>query len=407
MSTTTARHRERFSGDTITAAHAWCTLGCTWDHYDNEYVTHYQNEVCDDYVTSNFRKEIKAGRVINNPVSYTLSSRTPSGSGMYTSTKKVGEEIYHVSGPLTHWVIDKRSGPLAWGTPQSSKDCVARSKQLALANIDTTPYAFGEDLLELKETVRFLKRPLGALFDLSEVLDRAARRYHAQFPTLRYAQAVSAVWLQYRFAAAPLIRSSMDAVEAYSDKAPTPPTRRNSRGFCMDTWYDNQVKYKKGDWTFSKLHKAEWDVHSTIMYEVSNPIYDWRYKLGFRNKDHPTTLWQIVPLSFMVDRLFDISSMLKGAINLMDPNIAIQAASTRVKYTREKEYGVTKRDESSWATYEVSGDKVKEKEFSYDRYVWYPIIADTVPRLTLPNLVDDATKLFDLVGIMISTFKGR
>jgi hypothetical protein len=144
------------------------------------------------------------------------------------------------------------------------------------------------------------------------------------------------------------------------------------------------------------------DGKASILYEVTNPIRDWRFRLGLRAKDLPTTIWQVLPYSFMVDRLLDLSSFSQGVMNLADPSIKILAASYRAKVSGSKIY---KTAGSFNSRYHITADDTLTwEEFTYKRDVWQPTIADTLPEFTPGHIISDATKITDLFAIVASKF---
>lgn len=389
------------------------------------YIIGNNTESMNDYVTANYKKLIASGAIINNPCTmyrYAMSSND-AGHVRYRSGTK-GFDTY---GPTTaHYaVLDNFTQTSATIDLDGVE---ARCKLVALANIDSTPYAFGEDALELRETMRFVKNPLASLKGLSasfrnayyDLLRIKSSGTHKGYKLYQYfrndrkilmsktdaaliAKAHADVWLQYRFALAPLVRSSLDAISAYAIKTPTPPERRTSDGY-----HDSQDTVITPDFVSSGKHFYEKDSkdvigHASILYQVENPVYDWKHRLGLRAKDIPTTLWQIVPYSFMVDRLLDISSFSKGLINLADPSVKILAASYSKKYTHEWEYKFTSRDLAGFSV--LSPELRKFKEFSYTRAVWGPNVGDTIPRLTPKYFVDNATYVVDTVALILGRLK--
>jgi hypothetical protein len=374
----------------------------------SDLITLSQVESIDDFVTDNYRARIAAGEIINNPCVYTSVSTTEeSASGIvsynppYTGTSVTVWQ----NGPMTAYTM-AASGANYLAAPSTQTVFEERAMQRALANIDNTPFAFGEDTLELKETLEFLKNPVKGILDLTLGSRRKiakAKRKRYRITNHNWNKEVSKFVLEYRFAASPLYRSAMDAIDAYVVKsAPVKPPRLTARGFDVDTAEVSDSILTATSHNFDRRSQRESSVKASILYEVSNPIYDWKYRLGFRPKDWPTTFWQVVPLSFMVDRMFDITSFSKGVINMLDPNVKILAASVtnRDKIVQECTYtGYTAT--AQWSS-TGSGNTRKYESFTYDRKVWNPSIRDTFPSLDLEGLVDSATKVSELAALVVS-----
>lgn len=148
------------------------------------------------------------------------------------------------------------------------------------------------------------------------------------------------------------------------------------------------------------------------MYELKSSDHGIRFQLGLRNKDIIPTLWAVVPLSFMVDRMFDISSALKGLSALSDMRIDLLACSTSVKTiaTTETQVVAAKTtlypDGKPQYTREISGNKTISQNVSYRRKLWAPNPFDLVPQLHVGSLVEDLTGAADVFAIAYSILSG-
>jgi hypothetical protein len=56
---------------------------------------------------------------------------------------------------------------------------------------------------------------------------------------------------------------------------------------------------------------------------------------------------------------------------------------------------------------QMSGEIVTDKYFRYNRIPWSPSYSDTVPSITLDELVNSATKLLDLTSLVYLNFAGE
>lgn len=355
------------------------------------------SESMDDVVTPGYHQLIAAGAIINNPCTYTVEDRSTVGTGHSHFYRDPNYEFY-VDGAVSAWFAQDRG--LTFITLNTSiEDVEARCKLVALANVDSTPYAFGEDALELKETVRFLRNPTQSLYKLSRSFKKFYKKRKADTGDLVKAHADT--WLQYQFAVSPLIRSVSDALEAYSLKEPRKVDRLTSRGFSESSdLVSDQVTLSNA--IFNRKVEESLEGHASILYVVSNPVDDWKYRLGFRVKDWPTTIWQVMPYSFMVDRLFDVTSFSKGIINLADPNVSMLAASYSKKHEYIQSYAFVDHTTSGFSVNSV--DTVIDRNFSYVRDVWTPSVSNTLPEFKPVKLIDSATKMLDLIALTISNF---
>lgn len=417
---TKARSRSRQIGPTPTDVTTSYAVGSGPSPIGN-YDIATRDESIDDYVTDNYSNRIARGEIINNPCVYRSVSTTEGLSSLTSFQPPFTGTTVTVTqtGPNTaHNMSNTGTGYLQ--LPNVTEADIAKAKLQAVANIDSTPYAFGEDALELRETIKFLKRPLTGIHDLTVAWKKRRRklsRRHELVNQIRASakrkkrkpryldQELAKATLEFQFAASPLYRSVMDIIEVYSSKKETLPPRLTSRGFDVNTSESSDFHKSVSGHNFDRISSRELKVKASILYQVNNPIYDWKYRLGFRVKDVPTTLWQVVPLSFMVDRMFDVSSFSKGIINLLDPNVEILAASVVNRSTVLKQCTYTHYDtNASWSA-TGSGQPRKYEEFTYNREVWAPSFRDTIPSLHLEGLVKSATNVLELTALIVANLR--
>jgi len=381
------------------------------------YLVESQSKVMDDYVIPNFNARIKAGEVINNPLSYEVDSRVVDPSEVFflqvynpdpvagTFSLTHGNNTAHQLLNVCNYTgYDSNSVSLSFDAPS-----LAKTK--ALANVDSTPYEFFEDLMEIRETLRFLRSPLATISNLAQAFRRKHDRAVNYKDAFKRAEALADLWNTYRFAFAPLVRSAMTAAEALADKNVRRPGRRNAHGYAFDKketselhepWtggVGTQVVYQ-----YRKISAKNRRVHASILYEVSNPIVDVNFKLGLRRKDIPKTLWELVPLSFMYDRIWDIKSLISAYMNLADPNVTILSGSV----TDRVEAIHTNSCVGMYSPYGTFTwtiglpDTVTWNKFTMNRSLWQPGVNDIVPPLTGRRLVKDITSILDLIAIIFS-----
>jgi hypothetical protein len=193
------------------------------------------------------------------------------------------------------------------------------------------------------------------------------------------------------------------------------PKRRTAHGFAQSEGSLQPVRYEPfvpaggGDYriiAYSVTDTTEVDAHASIYYEVTNPIVDWKFKLGLRFKDVPTVLWELFPRSFMYDRLFDIKGMIKGFINIIDPRVQFLSGASTTKTSSTREI----RCLGQWTslgtlTYAPQNytDSVFYSEFQYRRDKWEPALGDIVPVVTWKNTINEVNKVLDLLSFVIGS----
>lgn len=306
---------------------------------------------------------------------------------------------------------------------------IRSAKLSAMSYLDSTEYEFGEDVGELRETARYLKSKATGLVSIGRRFKREYKRKQRcnRDPRCRRRNRTGPdrgksfhdihheLWLEYRFAISPLVRSMQDAIEAYNGTPKIKSLRRSARGKQEFLWEPKDEKVftisNGGKRGFERRKLYRDLIRAYILYEIPNPVGSVRMYLGLRNKDIPVTLWQLFPYSFMVDRAADISSAIAGAVNLADPRLRILAGGVVERVTEEHHYTVNyilSADTASWpnpATISSPGNL--RKWFTYRRTQWSPSVLDLVPPVDTGPLVEDITSIRDLMALFLSKVKPR
>lgn len=440
----TPRTRSRSSGPESSTVENTYIVG-TGPATQGSFVDTWETEVMEDVVSDNYDARIKSGEIINNPCDYTVSRRTNSGAATvisynppYTGTKTTVSQ----TGPMTQYMLSTENATgyefLPSFAPSSAS--VEEAKAKAIANIERTPFAFGEDIGEIRETLRFLRNPIATVYNTAlsfrhdldklsglkssrqSIADRVRRKNrdvlkqrkaesllarveqirarHLKSATRRELRNIASVWAEYQWALLPTVRSISDAMEAYyTPVRGTVPERLSARGYSSSFEELSGTHTYTNRHTFASTSSLSVDIKASILYEITNPVRDWRYKLGLRGKDIPTTAWQLMPLSFMVDRVIDISSFSAGVMNMLDPHVKILSACVRTKTEKLGSVQYTGYVPSTLWSASGQGNTLKDTDFRYQREPWTPLIQDTVPTFKPLGLVEDATKVFDLAAV--------
>jgi hypothetical protein len=198
-----------------------------------------------DYVTEGFREKIRNGDIINNPCVFTKTTVDVGPSASIYSRWETSNPTNIVwksnTGSMTALYmgikIPLNEGSFYTGAKLSQDDIddlVSIAKSKCLAHVDNTPWDFLEDALEIRETLRFLRHPLLALDEVAKSFTKDKRKIlWTVKDKKRQAKAIANLWNQYRFAAAPLLRSILNIYEAMtlSDQELRPP-RRSAHGYA-------------------------------------------------------------------------------------------------------------------------------------------------------------------------------
>jgi len=353
-----------------------------------------------DVVTPGYRSLIRAGITINNDMTFlkTTIGAIP-GSFGYTTGKSLDyvyifdgyPEVYYANTfPLLH--VD--APPLDEGG----------AKRRALARVDSTPHKMLEDVLEIRQTLNFLRNPLLSLFDLAKAFSKDVKTARRS-TRIKRDEAIANVWLTYRFAVTPLVNSAYSIVDGLGRLNKPRPVIESARGKDKGK-SDAEDTHAYGNTTCLRTVSSEVIIKAGIRYSVSNPASDWRYTFGLRDKDIPVALWQIVPFSFMIDRVSNISDMISGLVALADPNVSIINSWVTTKTEVYNTHSLLEVRNSYWRDFQASTGSKTRSVFSYRRTTWNPSILDTAPGFNPAGLVSSVTRISDLVALVVQTFRG-
>jgi hypothetical protein len=388
------------------------------------YWKRYEDKVMDDVLTRNFHTRAAAGEIIVNPLTYVVRKSTIPDDVASWKNELTG---------VTHSVDDCASLHLLRTTcgylprnvlefpgtaeiPLDTGHELYLRKQAALAFIDKPQFDFGEDLAEITETVDLLVNPLKSLRKLLKAfnkdVDKALNAKGALLSFSRKAEAIAGIWAQYSFAIAPLMRSIEDllvAVQAKSDLAlrKTSRSKGTLEGFTTDQIsgsHGGSPKTPAMSNTYEVTNVKTVSFHVGITYDA--PQLDTvRNKLGLENKDLLITAWEIVPLSFMVDRIVSIKNVLSSLLNLADPNVEIKGGFVTKRV--EEKLTVLATD---WSIQTPTDSLVNfaplphvVEKFTMTREAWLPTLVNAVPIPNPKELVRTASHVADLASLVTLT----
>ncbi len=381
--------------------------------YPKSHLLSSETRAMSDYVTPGYRRIVRSGGIVNTPCSMVVTSHT-CGGGTYSAKNTYSGVTYALTGNYSttkHGLSQAATGG-HWGSvAQANLDLeplVAKAKLQALAQVDSTPYAFAEDVAELRETLLFLRNPVRDLVRHSRAFKKYvnALRKKKKYRGFDPASAFSDAWLQYRFAISPLVRSITSLLDARQTTT-TRHKRRVARGFARGKdQEESQYGYNRYSTalTFATRASHSAEIKAGIIYEVANPVDDWRFKYGLRYKDIPVTLWAIAPYSFMVDRVVQVSDSIRGLTNLLDPYVEIKAGFVVTKEDLSSQVRWT-GDDHPQTNVTLFGDTVADTAFRYSRQVWTPTLKDTLPKFNIKGLATDASTLTDLLTLVYKNLR--
>jgi len=391
------------------------------------YDRHYSKREMSDVITSDYSSRRKAGEIIINPMSFSSVNHLLMDDQITYQRLSLGPiDIDVPPAASAHWmraaigyVPQTRNIDGALLTIDADNEIELR-KQLALSFVDEPQYGFGEDLFEIKETIQFLRSPLASITKLLKAFDKDAvkalslTKKGRVLSFSRRAEAIAGVWATYSFALAPLIRSLEDAIEALNDKSSLAFRRTSrSKGELFDSTTSKVSGYYPGINFFNipqLTATAEIVKTSTVSFQAGLHYEATQHgtvteKLGLRNKDLVVTAWEVIPMSFMLDRIISIKNSIKSFTNLVDPNVEILGGF--VTRREEQTYSIqlvecdladTRYDALTWSALpHVS------QTFTYTREKWDPSITNALPLPNPVELVNSVSKVADLLALLTLT----
>lgn len=338
--TITTRHRSSLGG-------VMPVTFCIWDIPPNtEVFTESRpdlltTQVIDDNPHPGYRKRVESGEIFMSDVNIVHTSYSGNSDDLLTL---VGPEYWgrrEFRGNLSAWHMSEPSEPahLSFDVFQAQGNVVNRAFAKAY---DDGGAVLGVSFGEGRESLAMLKGPFG---DAHRLLDRMlAKKLRLIKAGVPVAKAVLSAWLEYRLGWKPLmydIKAIMQATASYL-LVDLPPVRVVARS----SWKNSTTSSRERSLTSQYFHSgsaldtASWDykVSAGVLYYVKTLSDDgilsekFRHNYGLQLRNIGLTGWELVPLSFVVDRFLDVSSWL-GAIQ-PNPDVVICGGwrNTRLSY---------------------------------------------------------------------------
>lgn len=386
----------------------------SWTGTGTPRVTTLSNETAtmSDTVTPQYHERVARGEVITNAMDYSYFNEQSIGSWTYRRRGGAGDLSYEVTGKgsLYDWAIATHlggdNGTISVPSLVSREsNIVARAKQKALAAVDPTPVSIGQDIAEIGSTLNLLRNPLSFIGKQTNSYSKKASLLRLHLPPGNRLDAqLRDLFLTYQYGVAPLWRSVMSVINEISQ----PKVRDRDKLLAAHGQAEDTANYggvlARGAYNQSWSYDWTFEARATVLYRLNNPVEDWRSRFGLRTKDFPTILWEAQSLSFMIDRVFDVRSGIKGLMNLSDPSI--QILNSKCSYSVRRRIvdlrGLSFPKPAGWTVHNVNVDSKRKETFVYSRSLWNPTAADVIPRENFRGLIDSATKTAELLGIIHS-----
>lgn len=299
-----------------------------------------------DSQTSSFRKRMKSGEIIMNSMRLDRSVYQASPVTFRISHNKWGSATY--SGDL----ISKIGSipPVNIGVDIDNFASIALTQ--AFAKMNSAPLLSGEILSDLGKTMSMFRRPLGqSLRLLGRMLKYRNKRLGKTTASLLKANA--SAWLEYRYGWRPIIGDMIKLCREVHNLRESMRRKRlvvrssfvgessGSATFVDLPWLGSGFS-ASGIFTRTQKGKA----HAGIVYEVkeSTSSDQLLQTLGLHGKDLPSTVWEIIPFSFVADWFVNTGAW----ISAVTPNPFVQVLGSWVTQIIEDEGKISASGKFVW-----------------------------------------------------------
>lgn len=186
----------------------------------------------------------------------------------------------------------------------------------AMAKMKAPSQDVGVMLAEFRETLEFLRNPLKGVVDYVRTWWRDATRGRRHRPTSAV-DALSDSWMSYRYGLRPLLYDVSSIMQGLRVRQTDLQIERAAAKGALvtsvtDAWsaYTLNLKFKNRTTTKSWV-----EAHASQLYRESASVDNYTFLLESLGLDAfalPSLIWEMVPLSFVVDWFFNVGTWLKA-----------------------------------------------------------------------------------------------
>jgi hypothetical protein len=314
----------------------------TWDYHN--VVKNYDR--LDDVKVEDFKRRSAAGEIIINPFTrYTKTFSTDAGTSVSTKTNPSTPVTKNTfSGHFMLRLCELRFlDPLYLTVPKVTSSTledidfwIGDLKKEMAANLEKSRYTFGEDVAEARKTLDSVRSIIPMIANIIARIPKLTQVYVKNGFTLN--QAASKTWLKLRYELRPLLISLEQGITAALTELNTAVGKRDRIArFKGLSFTDTE------DWTYGSIANGLFsartvrnlDVRLNVgaYFENDDPIRSTLGVLGLGTKDIVPTLWAITRFSFLVDKFINISNLIRGLENTLDPDIKILGAWQNIAFS--------------------------------------------------------------------------
>ena len=373
-------------------------------------------ELMTDTTTPGY-KQSKGMILPQNPLSYACSTLAEAQSSMYWSDRSNGRRRL-VSGCVTQYLFtptglasqENSNGQgftkILVPTPSgySLNNMIASVKAKALVRFSTPEYSFREPIAQVVQTLYTIHHPLQAL---RRIASRFSKAKASKLGSLgkKDARALADLWLNYSVNAGPNVQTINDAMNAYAKRHNKRLELQNS--FALEKYNSglllaSQVQSPTLSGTVRAERNIEAVVKAGVLYSIAESDDDTTI-LGLKERHFPGLVWELIPLSFVVDRMVNVKHVLDSASALISSKMRVKGAYVVTRVTDRYKRRVTGLTISgSVPPSPADTPPLYETLFSMDRSRWDPTFFDVLPPISVEGVVKRLHSTLDVVSLIIS-----
>lgn len=286
-----------------------------------------------------WRKRQRAGNPVMSQMTILKSSRKSTGSlnMIVTATWSGGSRVTTMSGDFASSGYEDSLKQLCPSYESDLDNMRHVSLSKALAKVNGSDMLAGEIIADYAKTVSMLRRPFKGATDLVSRIVKARNRSLKKSAS-NLAQANANAWLEYSYGWRPLLLDAEKVIDFTHKK------REFGREVRVARAEEKRVFNPTRDFSFGSTADPKWNRTGTVtreqtcracsgvMYSLNNcTTSDMLAKLlGTRACDLPSTAWELIPFSFVVDWFANVGAWIRASVP--DPSVVIQAAWTTSIY---------------------------------------------------------------------------
>lgn len=369
-----------------------------------------------DVVTPRYHSRRKAGEVIVNPFVSEVTRRFCSLSGPsvgYSCCVPAKTNTTTTTGPFILWRMAADGHSFAMNEPVITQEEIDDMKRITAAKAWSETSASDAQLLvflaELRKTISLLRNPSKSALDFLAKVRRAKNSSKkVSDHALSVGQYMANEWLTWRYGWLQLKRDIESICQAIGRDSYT--GLKTSRGTMSLT--KERLETKNFTWA-SGVYGLNYSVHTVDTVKVKSGILhsaelDVDNFLGLTWENVVPTVWELLPLSFVIDWVVNVQSYLssllpqalvptKGTYTVVRRNIRSVMAPSSTYWADGNPSGC------NYFTQEVEGAYVIDKTYVNRT----PSIADPQPRINLKIRDFMDARVLDSLALIAQRLRSR